>query len=215
MSDLHSLVSAFYAGDKSSPSVSLQILSLLREDGAGSRQSQLVYDCGMALEKSRISLGEDEWTILEQLVIAAIDVGEFPRSQTWLARLSKRFPSSTRVQRLKGMQCEAKGEWERANGIYSKLLEIDPADFLTMRRKACLLSSKGEKIKAIEMFVKYLQVFMSDYDVWNHLGSLYLEEQMCVEHETECTREIIAVALFLFRFAIVFKYPITKGKKKK
>jgi hypothetical protein len=47
-----------------------------------------------------------------------------------------------------------------------------------MKRKACVYQSMGERKKAIAMFVEYLQVFMSDTEVWITLAELYLEEQL-------------------------------------
>jgi hypothetical protein len=49
-------------------------------------------------------------------------------SQEVMARLTAKFPGSTRVRRLTAMKLEAEGEFEEAISIYNSLLIDDPAD---------------------------------------------------------------------------------------
>jgi len=171
--------------------LAVEILAEIRT--AGHRDSQLVVDFGKKLVFEFFSsLGEDRWVILEQVCIAALDCSEFKLSAECISKLSHQFPESIRVKRLIGMQHEAKGECHKALILYNKILAIEPADVLTMKRKISIHVETGQPKKAISLLNEYLTVFMSDSDAWAELAILYLEEQMypqaafCVEELILC-----------------------------
>ena len=45
-----------------------------------------------------------------------------------MSELVRKFPSSVRVERLKGMKLEAEGKTEQALDTYNEILSKDPAD---------------------------------------------------------------------------------------
>lgn len=155
------------------------------------RDSQEIVDKGTKLVTDFFSnLGEEKWVVLEQVFLAALDCGDFQLSDTCLKKLQIQFPGSCRVQRLKGIQHEARGEFHKALIIYNKLLADDGSDMATMKRKVAVLVGTGQPKKAISLLNDYLQVFMADVDAWAQLANLYLDSQM-YKQACFCLEELI------------------------
>lgn len=66
------------------------------------RRPDLVVSCGCRLLETH-SLGDDKWSLLEQVLVAALDTGDMWLADTCLGNLLARFPDSNRVRRLHGM----------------------------------------------------------------------------------------------------------------
>lgn len=96
------------------------------------RQSAKIVELGEQLLQSGAlnSLGDDLWSFLEQLCIAALDVGRWELAEVCVARLHARFPESSRMSALQGMLLEARGEYSKALGFYDQLLEADETDMV-------------------------------------------------------------------------------------
>ena len=96
------------------------------------RQSAKIVELGEQLLQSGslTSLGDDLWSFLEQLCIAALDVGRWELAEVCVARLHARFPESSRMSALQGMLLEARGEYSKALGFYDQLLQVDETDMV-------------------------------------------------------------------------------------
>jgi hypothetical protein len=121
------------------------------------RQSQKIVEYGtIILEGGHLSkLGNDVWAFLEQVAIAALDVGKIDlaevswskcphdskyacwqrhsrrSSQLCVARLNTRFPDSPRVSSLQGMLIEASGELGKALTFYEGILAKDETNLVS------------------------------------------------------------------------------------
>lgn len=150
------------------------------------RQSAQVVEYGTyLLEQGHAkTLGDDLWSFLEQVAMAAMDVGNWELAELCLARLNTRFPKSTRVGSLQGMLYEAQGQNTRALHLYDELLaKAEGADIMLSKRRIAVLKAmegsgdaQGGTSKAIEALTKHLEVFYSDPEGWQELAALYAEQ---------------------------------------
>ncbi|PPR91575.1 hypothetical protein GOBAR_AA29110 [Gossypium barbadense] len=95
------------------------------------RRSEKVLKYGLSIlndPKKRSALGPEEWTLYEQVAIAAMDCQCLDFAKDCIKVLHKKFPESKRVGRLDCMLLEAKGSWAEAEKAYSSLLEDNPLD---------------------------------------------------------------------------------------
>lgn len=95
------------------------------------RQSAKVVEYGeKVIEGSNISkkLGDEQWSFLEQVALASLDIGNLDLAGLCIARLDTRFPNSARATALQGMLLEAKGEFEKAFKLYDLLLQKDESN---------------------------------------------------------------------------------------
>lgn len=169
------------------------------------RQSAKVVELGeLVLEGGHVKrLKDDVWAFLEQVALAALDVGKMdlaevrvvfeydcasqPSLQLCIARLNTRFPNSNRVAALLGMVYEANGEYQKALNLYDTLLSKDEANPIIVKRLVAVLrvmddkDGRGGVAGAIATLVKYLDTYYNDIEGWQELASLYTEQRMCVE----------------------------------
>ncbi|PWN24543.1 hypothetical protein BDZ90DRAFT_234827 [Jaminaea rosea] len=145
------------------------------------RQSAQTVEYGtFLLEKGYLSkLGDDLWATLEQIGIAALDVGDWELAELCLARLNTRFPKSTRVAALQGMLYEARGQLTRALHYYEELIaKSQGADIMLSKRRIAVLksldspSAYAQTLPALET---HLETYYSDPEAWQELASLYAE----------------------------------------
>nr|CDS31008.1 erlin 2 [Hymenolepis microstoma] len=135
-------------------------------------------------------LGQEKWIILEQVLIAALDVHDFETAQTCLGHLRKRFPESVRVKRLHGMLLEASNQFEEARSLYKEIIDAESTDIISRKRLVVIFKSQGLYNQAIEELNKYLKLFMADIEAWSELGDLYLA-QGDFKHAAFCVEEMI------------------------
>jgi ER membrane protein complex subunit 2 len=139
-------------------------------------QPDLVLLHGSRLLKgSQRSLGNDLWTVLEQVFLAAAELNHDVWRDYCLGQLKKQFPNSVRVERLRGIQKESTADWTEAKKIYQKILADKPEDTVTQKRLISLLKQSGKTQEAIEELNKYLETFSADSEVWHELAELYIE----------------------------------------
>ncbi|PLW10601.1 hypothetical protein PCANC_06672 [Puccinia coronata f. sp. avenae] len=99
-------------------------LKVLRDSGV--RQSQEVVQLAKVMlgASGRVSrLGDDLWTVYEQIAVAALDIGNLQIAKTTIQRLETKFPNSARVTVLHGMFLEAQGDLLGAKSFYEHELE--------------------------------------------------------------------------------------------
>lgn len=86
----------------------------------------------------------------------------------------KKFPDSSRVGRLVGMQNEQNGKYEAALEIYTDLLKKNPANLMVLKRKVCVFKAMGDTKREIEELNALLRQFPAEVASWLELGELYL-----------------------------------------
>lgn len=102
------------------------ILAGLRKQNI--KDSRLVTEHGEAILQASnglSSLKEDVWSFLDQLAVAALEMGKKDLANVCIDRLNKRFPDSPRVKPLQGMYLEAEGHFDLARMFYEKYLSED------------------------------------------------------------------------------------------
>ncbi|AAG51417.1 putative ER membrane protein complex subunit 2 [Arabidopsis thaliana] len=157
------------------------------------RRSEIVLKHGLSIlndSGKRSALGPDEWTLYEQVAIAAMDCQSLGVAQNCIKVLKKKFPESKRVGKLEALLLEAKGMWEEAEKAYTSLLEDNPLDQVIHKRKVAMAKAQGKSSLAIEHLNKYLEVFMADHDAWRELAEIYVSLQM-YKQAAFCYEELI------------------------
>lgn len=157
------------------------------------RRSDNVLKFGLPIldnSSRRSKLGDDEWTLYEQVALAAMDCQRLDVAKECIATLRKNFPDSLRVGRLEGMLLEAKGSWTDADNVYTRLLEDNPLDQVILKRKVAVAKARGNISGAIESLNKYLETFMADHDAWRELAEIYVSQQM-YKQAAFCYEELI------------------------
>ncbi|KAE9593626.1 hypothetical protein Lal_00036335 [Lupinus albus] len=157
------------------------------------RRSDKVLKHGLSIlnnPKIRSNLGPDEWTLYEQVAVAAMDCQCLDVAKDCTKVLRKRFPESKRVGRLEAMLLEAKGSWELAEKAYTSLLEDNPLDQIIHKRRVAMAKAQGNISRAIEFLNKYLEIFMADHDAWRELAEIYVSLQM-YKQAAFCYEELI------------------------
>nr|ACU19211.1 unknown [Glycine max] len=157
------------------------------------RRSEKVLKHGLSIlndPKHRSSLGSDEWTLYEQVAVAAMDCQCLDVAKDCTKVLQKRFPESKRVGRLEAMLLEAKGSWELAEKAYTSLLEDNPLDQAIHKRRVAMAKAQGKISVAIDWLNKYPETFMADHDAWRELAEIYISLQM-YKQAAFCYEELI------------------------
>lgn len=157
------------------------------------RRSDKVLKHGLSIlndPKARSKLGSEEWTLYEQVAIAAMDCQRVDIAKDCTGVLSTKFPGSTRVGRLEAMLLEARGAWSEAEKAYDSLLEDNPLDQVIHKRKVAMAKAQGNTSVAVEYLNKYLDTFMADHDAWRELAETYVSLQM-YKQAAFCYEELI------------------------
>jgi len=140
------------------------------------RQPELaVLHGGRLLKSSPGKLGDEKWTVMEQVFIAAVEIGSDDWRDYCLKTLDNKFPSSVRVERLKGLYQESLENWGEAQKIYKQIIEDKPEDAVTRKRLIAMYKQRGRITEGVEEINKYLDTFSTDPDVWHELAELYIE----------------------------------------
>jgi tetratricopeptide (TPR) repeat protein len=161
---------------------SLNILRFIRVHGL--RKPELVVEHGKALlgpdllktgtcdELSRLAA-------LEQICLAALDIGETTLAEMCLDRLKTTggiARDSIRFRRLLARCLEAAGDMGGAELIYKDLLTENPANCIARQRLYCIYRAQvGKEVEAATAMNEYLQHNPSDVGAWYELAKLRLE----------------------------------------
>jgi len=152
----------------------IQLMACMRQHKVHQPDTCIVYGGKLLKDHSR-KLGDDLWSVLEQVLLAALELDAPDWAEYCLKKLVDKFPSSVRVQRLKGMYCESSGSWPEAKAIYEGILKEKPEDTLSHKRLIAILKQKGRTAEAIDQINIYLETFATDAEVWQELGEIYIE----------------------------------------
>ncbi|KAL3843989.1 hypothetical protein ACJIZ3_001392 [Penstemon smallii] len=168
-----------------------EYLSLVRKLKLRRSDKVLKHGCSILNDsKKRSALGSEEWTLYEQVAIAAMDCQRLDLAKDCIKVLQKKFPGSKRVGRLEAMLLEAKELWAEAEKAYSSLLEENQFDQVIHKRRVAMAKAQGNISGAIEWLNKYLEIFMADHDAWRELGEIYISLQM-YKQASYCYEELI------------------------
>ncbi|XP_055998569.1 ER membrane protein complex subunit 2-like isoform X2 [Ostrea edulis] len=129
------------------------------------------------LMSERNKLGEELWTVYEQVCVAALDCCRIDISETCIELLKAKFPRSVRVKRLLGMTYEAQERYNKATELYDELIKDDETNMFARKRKVAILKAQNKTVEAIEELNRYLKLFMTDFEAWMELCDLYLAVQ--------------------------------------
>ncbi|XP_073308969.1 uncharacterized protein [Primulina huaijiensis] len=157
------------------------------------RRSDKVLKHGVPIlndHKKRSALGPEEWTLYEQVCIAALDCHLLDLSKECIKVLKNKFPGSRRVGRLEAMFLEAKGLWSEAEEAYRSLLEDNQFDQVVHKRRVAMVKAQGNLSGATELLNKYLEIFMADHEAWRELAEIYVSLQM-YKQAAFCYEEVI------------------------
>ncbi|XP_074605769.1 ER membrane protein complex subunit 2-like [Acropora palmata] len=157
------------------------------------RNSEEITDFGecLILEHGN-KLGDELWTIYEQVFLASIDCRKMDLATMCLRELKTQFPDSVRVQKLNAMRLEAFDKYQEAEEIYDKILEAEPANAVVRKRLIAILKAQNKIPEAVKELNEYLKKFMGDQEAWTELAELYISQQ---EHKKAkfCLEELILV----------------------
>jgi tetratricopeptide (TPR) repeat protein len=156
------------------------------------RRSDVVVLYGQDLLKSAGSLGDEVWTVYEQVCVAAVDCHQYELAESCLVKLSTRFQDSRRVRRLEGLLAEARRDWSRAEQVYKDILQDDPTSAVARKRQACIARAKGNVPEAIKLINAYLEDQCGDQSAWLELAKLYAEQHR-YKQALFCYEELIAL----------------------
>lgn len=135
-------------------------------------------------------LGQNVWAVYESIVVASLDCNQFDIAKSALGKLSARFPRSTRVLVLQGMLLEAQGMEEEALSLYQEVIENEPMNRESRRRKVAVYKSKGQPKLAMQELCSYLARFLGDIEAWLELAELYTVE-FDLNQAGYCVEEVI------------------------
>ncbi|KAG6336660.1 hypothetical protein ID866_2441 [Astraeus odoratus] len=156
-------------------SVHSALQELARYRSQNKRASQETLEKGILVLKKNghKKMGDESWDLLEQLALAAIDVGRLDVADQCLKQLSDKFPQSPRVDCLRGIRMEASAPPEDALRYYDELLEADAINVAIWKRKIVLLRRTGQVEKAVVELSQYLDTFYTDVEGWLELADIY------------------------------------------
>jgi tetratricopeptide (TPR) repeat protein len=151
-----------------------ELLQAMRSNKIHQPELVLLHGSKLLVNQPR-KLGNEIWTVMEQVFLAAVDLGADNWRDYCLRSLTKKFPSSLRVERLKGINEESQEHWDEAKKIYKKILTDKPEDTITHKRLIAMEKQRGKTEEAISEINKYLDTFCTDAEVWHELAELYID----------------------------------------
>jgi ER membrane protein complex subunit 2 len=167
------------------------LLRFLRKEKL--RSPTLVIKHGYPLIQSRGGLDDELWTIHEQVLAAALDVGDLDTADECLTALKRKFPGSARVKRLEGMILESVGNYTGAAGFYKQILTENPANIAVVKRQIASLLAQDDTAAAVEALNKFLTVHCGDADGWRQLAAVHLSLSN-FEEAAFCYEELVLLA---------------------
>lgn len=168
------------------------------------RSEEVVELWEHTLSRSPASLGDELWTVYEQVCVAALDSARLDLAFECIRAIDKQFPNSHRALRLHAMRYEALEQYKNAEDLYDKLIEYDPTNNQFRKRKVAIQLAKGDRLEAIRQLNDYLKTFINDTEAWLQLGELFLLEGDYMK-AAHCMEEVILAqphnSVFLRRLA--------------
>ncbi|XP_076279523.1 ER membrane protein complex subunit 2 [Lasioglossum baleicum] len=152
------------------------LLRTWREDGER-RSSDVVHLWERKLMLKMGQLGNEEYLVLEQVCIAALDCYHLSLAEYCIIILKQEFPNSLRVHKYHAMHLEALEMYDEALEVLESIIKRDETNAAPRKRRIAILKARGRIPEAIKELTEYLKKFMSDQEAWHELCDLYLQEQ--------------------------------------
>lgn len=131
-----------------------------RDENSRSHDEIVDLWTGNLSRRNLSSLGDEKWLILEQVFKSALHCSKQSIARQCLEQLEKQFKTTShRVTTLNAMYFESIGEFERAEDIYSTLLEENETDAIVWKRKISLLKEQNQIREAINELNTYLELY--------------------------------------------------------
>ena len=151
------------------------VLNKWREENT--RNSVKVRDFWANYQLDKLT-SDEKYPILEQVVIAALDLHDHELLKQCLTQLETKFPASTRVKRLKTMaRLELRERFDEALKVYQEMIQADEANAILYKRRVAILIAQRKTHEAVKELTEYLKKFMNDQEAWMELSDLYIQEQ--------------------------------------
>ncbi|XP_014239426.1 ER membrane protein complex subunit 2-A-like [Cimex lectularius] len=122
-------------------------------------------------------LGDEQYLILEQVCVGALDCNRMDIAGDCLQDLSKHFPGSLRVHLLQALHLEAVERYDEALTLLDSIIRRDETNPAPRKRKVAIMRARCNYQEAIKELTEYLKKFMVDQEAWQELCDLYLIEQ--------------------------------------
>jgi len=150
-----------------------ELLRKYRHDNI--RSSQVILACADVLFKSRGSLGDEVWALLEQDTMAALDLNQLDRARRNIKELRTRFgESSLRISILDGMLLEAGLNWDKATKLYEGIVAENEGHQMAMMRLIAIAKGQGKFDKMLELLREYVEIHQTDQSAWLELANAYI-----------------------------------------
>eukprot|EP01084_Bolivina_argentea_P009404 17560_1 len=140
-----------------------------------------------------ISGEEERWKLCEQVVVAALDLGDLDMVNIRLGKLKSRFPGSLHVKCLYACREEGEGRTEDALKLYDEILEEAPANALVMKHRVAVFMSLGQIASATKALSDYLEVHNNDKEAWIQLATLYMSASQ-YQKAAFCFEELVLLS---------------------
>lgn len=152
-----------------------EVLNKWREENT--RSPSTVRDFWANFSLDRLST-DDKWPIIEQVLIAALDLHDHALIKICMDQLDSKFPGSSRVKRLKTMaKLELRERYDEALKVYDDMIRADESSAILYKRKVAILVAQRKISEAVKELTEYLKKFMNDQEAWMELSDLYISEQ--------------------------------------
>ncbi|CAN0050377.1 unnamed protein product, partial [Phaeothamnion confervicola] len=147
-----------------------ELLRFLRKEKV--RRPDLVIAHGIPLLDAPRALGDEVWTVYEQVFKAALDTARDDVAYKCIGALEAKFPGTTRVRLLTGMHAAYHGDFEAAESINKAILAENPANVLAMKLQIASAKAQNKPAVVIRLLNTYLETFAGDPDAWQELAEL-------------------------------------------
>lgn len=139
------------------------------------------------------SLPNTAWAFLEQLALAALDLGRLDIANECISRLDKQFVGSPRVECLQGLRLEFKGAYDDALAMYQAILEVDPTNTAIWKRKISVLRQSGKIKHAVDELITYLDAFYTDPEAWLELADIYASMSLYLQSLSSLSHVLLLI----------------------
>ncbi|KAI9298812.1 TPR-like protein [Neoconidiobolus thromboides FSU 785] len=160
---------------------------------SGERKSEEILTIGHHLLDNNnytSKIGDEIWLIYEQVITAAIDLGELDFAKELLLKVGQKFPDSARFTRLCGMSLEGEGRFEEAILLYNNLLNDIETHLPTLKRRIAINKTVGNIKETIIGLNDYLKLNPMDMEAWKELSNIYIDDNKYLE-ASHCIEELI------------------------
>ncbi|KAL9709370.1 Inositol phosphatase SIW14 [Leucoagaricus gongylophorus] len=155
-------------------STSLEQLVLFKAQNPRASQ-EFLERASPLLKNIDITKASDEiWPVIEQLAMAALDIGRFDIAKTaWKALADRIGQESPRVILLRGLLMEATGPLDVSLRFYESEAQKHAHNPILWKRQVAVLRRMGKTEDAVNELRSLLDTFYNDLEGWLELADIY------------------------------------------